>query len=923
MDPIEPMDRMNRMDRTRVRTVLFAHLETWRPYTAFYIGLVGLAGAVLADQHPSPGRYLAAWATPTLGWLGGLYGGDYFDRHLDAEAKPQRPIPSGRMSANTALCCFVSCTVAGGLLSLALNWRTVLLVLVALAAGVSYSTVFKARGLSGNIVRGGMTALAFLYGAMMVTDYPPARLLPLALVFWLHDAASNLVGTVRDIEGDRKGGYLTFAVNHGSSAATRVAALLLTGAYALALAAPAILGRPWRTGFAVLLVSAAASAAFAVGPLFRLAGETRRPAYHAHEVLVFTRILLAGAFVVWTLGEGVGPVLVIAAMGATWVSQRLLRERYEFGAAPPSTAGSAAPAGAALSPEAVQDFVRRQLAVLNSQEGALSGLAGWERLIDIRLREPEVRVRLATANGRVTLLDPDASPPAARVVSVSTTGEVFRDIFLLRRSNPRRAYLTRRLTMEASAADMMRLNQLFNSFRQLSVPSPSGPSPSGGISGAPREDAPRQDAPRQNATRRNATRQGAPQLDAPQLDAPQPAVADAETGFPDTVVISDTTLRDGEQMPGVVFSPAQKREIARRLGSLGIPLIEAGFPVVSAEEAAAIRAVVDDGGDALVQVIARPVDRDVDAAIETGAHSIAVFIGTSESHLSGKLRMTPDEVLIAVDLAVRRAKRAGRQVVFAAEDATRTDIEMLVRVCLAAADAGADSLGLADTVGIAHPMSMAAMVRTVAARCPLPIAVHCHNDLGLATANSLAGVAAGASGVQCSVLGIGERAGNAPLEQVVMALGAALGHDTGLDLKALHPLAEYVSGLIKVPVPPYQPVVGTHAFTHESGLHLDGISQDPQTYEPYRPELVGRTRRIVLGKHSGLSAVRAVADSLGLELDAEQARATLAAIKKAAQEGELDPASDAAHTVRRFAASAGNSPAHRHSAVNTTGSRER
>ncbi|TPQ16136.1 UbiA family prenyltransferase [Streptomyces sporangiiformans] len=893
------------IDRIRVRTALFAHLETWRPYTAFYVGLVGLAGAVLADQHASPGRLLAAWATPTLGWLGGLYGGDYFDRHLDAEAKPQRPIPSGRMSANTALCCFISCTVAGGLFSLVLNWRTVLLVLVALAAGVSYSTVFKARGLSGNIVRGGMTALAFLYGAMTVSAYPPARLLPLALVFWLHDAASNLVGAVRDIEGDRKGGYLTFAVNHGSSAATRVASLLLTGAYALALAAPAILGRPWRTGFAVMLVLAAASAALAVGPLFRLAGETRRPAYHAHEVLVFSRILLAGAFVVWTLDDGVGPLLVVAATGATWGSQRQLRERYEFRTAQPSTAGStggsAADSGAPLSPEAVRDFVRRQLAVLNSHEGALSGLAGWERVIDIRLREPEVRVRLATANGRVTLLDPDASPPAARAVSVSTTGEVFRDIFLLGRSNPRRAYLTRRLTMEASAADMMRLNQLFNSFRRLSPPS-------GGISGAPKQGAPRH---------------GASQQGVPRQDAPQPTGADAEANFPDTVVISDTTLRDGEQMPGVVFSPAQKREIARRLGGLGIPLIEAGFPVVSAEEAAAIRAVVDDGGDALVQVIARPVDRDVDAAIETGAHSIAVFIGTSESHLSGKLAMTLDEVLIAVDLAVRRAKRAGRQVVFAAEDATRTDIEVLVRVCLAAADAGADSLGLADTVGVAHPMSMAAMVRAVAARCPLPIAVHCHNDLGLATANSLAGVAAGASGVQCSVLGIGERAGNAPLEQVVMALGASLGHDTGLDLKSLHPLAEYVSELIKVPVPPYQPVVGAHAFTHESGLHLDGIRQDPRTYEPYRPELVGRTRRIVLGKHSGLSAVRAVADSLGLELDTEQARTTLAAIKRAAQDGELDPASDAAQTVLRFAASAGNSPAHRHSAVNTTGSRDR
>lgn len=849
----------------RAKRVLFAHLETWRPYTAFYVGLVGLAGALLAVPHPSPGRCVAAWATPTLGWLGGLYGGDYFDRHLDAKAKPHRPIPSGRMSAPTALSCFIGCTVAGGLLSLALNWRTVLLVLVALAAGITYNTVFKARGLSGNVVRGGMTALAFCYGTMMVAPYPPLRVLPLALVFWLHDAASNLVGAVRDIEGDRSGGYLTYAVSHGSSAAVRVAALLLAGAYGLALAAQVILGRDWHTAFAVMLVLTVGSGVHAVGPLFRLGEETRRPAYHAHKVLVFTRILLAGSFVVWTVGDVLGPLLVAVALGATWVSQRLLRDRHEFGASP-SAAGAET-----LTPETVTDFVRRQLAVLNAGETPPAPV-GWERLIDIRLSRPDMRLRLSTAHGEVGLLESPDAPSAARVVSVTTTGEVFRDIFLLGTSNPRRAYLTRRLTMEASAADMMRLNQLFNTFRRISVPGT--------------QDA---DSPRLSVA------------DRPSGPA---SPGDGEAPPAGTVVISDTTLRDGEQMPGVVFSPAQKREIARRLGAIGIPLVEAGFPAVSAEEAAAVRSVVEQGGDALVQVIARPVDRDIDAAIETGAHSIAVFIGTSQSHLSSKLRMTPEQVMSAVDRAVRRAKHAGRQVVFAAEDATRTDIGTLVRICLAAAEAGADSIGLADTVGIAHPASMAHMVREVAARCPLPLAVHCHNDLGLATANSLAGVRAGASGVQCSVLGIGERAGNAPLEQVVMALAASFGHDTGLDASGLQPLADHVARLIKVPIAPYQPVVGAHAFTHESGLHLDGITQDPRTYEPYRPELLGRTRRIVLGKHSGVSAVRAVADSVGVHVDARQARVILAAIKKAAQEGSLDTAMDAAQTVRHFAESA-------------------
>ncbi|MFE4975563.1 UbiA family prenyltransferase [Kitasatospora sp. NPDC056651] len=870
--------------RPSIRTTLFAHLETWRPYTAFYVGLVGLAGALLANPHASAARCLAAWAIPTLGWLGGLYGGDYFDRELDAKAKPQRPIPSGRMSATTALCCFLSCSAAGGLLSLVLNWRTVLLVFGAFAAGVAYSKVFKGRGLSGNIVRGSMTALAFLYGSMMVGDYPPARLLPVALVFWLHDAASNLVGAVRDIDGDREGGYRTFAVDRGATRAAGTAALLLAGAYALAASAPAILGRPWQTGYVLALLVAAASAAAAVGPLLRPHGETRPQAYRAHAVLVMTRIVLAGSFAVWTPGPALGVPLTVAAVAATWFSQRQLRERHEFGARPAATA----PEDEAVTPEQVRDFVRGQLALLGAEPQLLAGLSAWERRIDIRLSAPDTRVLLLSEGGVVRLLEEDGDEPRATVplVTITTTGAVFRDIFLLGRTNPRRAYLSRRLTMDAPPADMIRLNQLFNSFRRLAAP------PTAADAGAAR--------PEPVATARAQVRERA----AADTDA-----VDAGPELPGTVVISDTTLRDGEQMPGVVFTPAHKRELARRLGALGIPLIEAGFPAVSTEEAAAIRGIVDAGGDALVQVIARPLDRDVDAAIETGAHSIAIFIGTSESHLTNKLRMSLDEVLTGVDRAVRRAKRAGRQVVFAAEDATRTDPEVLIRVGLAAAEAGADSFGLADTVGIAHPASMAALVRAVGAGCPLPLAVHCHNDLGLATANSLAGLAAGASGVQCSVLGIGERAGNAPLEQVVMALGTALGHDTGLDLGELQSLAEYVAELIRVQVPPYQPVVGANAFTHESGLHLDGISQDPSTYEPYRPELLGRSRRIVLGKHSGVSAVRTVADSMGLALDTDQARATLAAIKQAASSGELDREADAAQTIRRYApAAASRSP---------------
>ncbi len=830
-------------------TKLFAHLETWRPYTACYVGLVGLAGASLSPGETTAGRLFAAWAIPTLAWMGALYGGDWFDRELDAVAKPQRPVPSGRMAARTALSVFIGCVAVGAVWSLLLNWRTAVLVGATCGAGIAYSKVLKGRGLAGNLARGAMTSCALLFGAMLALDWPPVRIVPVALVFLLHDAASNLVGAVRDVDGDREGGYVTFAVAHGVVTATRVAAGLLAGAYALAVVISVLL--PGATGVVsgVALVAAAASAAWAVAPVARSAD--RRTAYTAHTVLVFTRILLAGSFLALDLDAAVTVPVVLAALAVTFLSQRLLRERHEF---------TGVAATAAVMADDVVAFIDRNLAGFD----IVPGLAGWRRSIDVRLTDPDLSVRLDVRDGAITRTDPTtATDEAATVLTIVTTGRVFGDIFLTGRSNPRRAYLTRQLAMSASPADMIRLNQLFNAFRH------TRPTP-------------------------------APAVPAAHVTEREP-VAVGTVPLPGTVVVSDTTLRDGEQMPGVVFSPGAKLEIAQRLAAAGIPLIEAGFPAVSTEEAAAIRSIVELGTDALVQVIARPLDRDVDAAIATGAHSIAIFIGTSDSHMRTKLRMTENEVRTAVDRAVRRAKQAGRQVVFAAEDATRTDLNVLRRICLTAADAGADTLGIADTVGIATPTTMARLVRDVADACPLPVAVHCHNDLGLATANSLAGVDAGASGVQCSLLGIGERAGNAPLEQVALGLHVAMGRDTGLDLTALHPLAGYVARLIDVPVPPYQPVSGANAFTHESGLHLDGINQDATTYEPYSPEVVGRTRRIVLGKHSGVSSVRAVADTAGIALDDEQARAVLVAVKDAAQRGELDPSDDATALVSRFA----------------------
>ncbi|SMD04970.1 UbiA family prenyltransferase [Kibdelosporangium aridum] len=804
----------------RLKQIVFAHVETWRPYTACYVGLVGLAGAALTDPHASTLRLLCAWAVPTVGWLAGLYGGDYFDRKLDATAKPHRPIPSGRMRAGTALAMLIGLTAAGGVIGLAVNWRTIGLVLIALLLGIAYSAFFKGRGLAGNAVRGLISAFACLFGAMTVADLPPVTVLPLAAAFWLHDTGSNLVGALRDVDGDRAGGYETLPVRRGMAVGARVATSAILVAYLFAVLQVVVSTEVTAAAFVVFAL-AVVTAMAAIVPLWT-DEVTRLRAYRAHTVLVIERVLLAGAFVTLGFGFAVGIPVTALALCCASVSQRVLRARHELtGEERAETVGA----------DTVLAFVDSQVAELAARPAGLRALTGWERLIEVRLSEPDLVIVLSTAGGTVRRLT-GVEPELPRL-TITTTGAVFAAIFLHGTSNPRRAYLTRALRMQAPPRDMMLLNQLFNEFRGHT----------GRVTTAPREPLP--------------------------------------TGeLPERVVISDTTLRDGEQMPGVAFSPAQKLDLARQLVALGIPLIEVGFPVVSEEESAAIRAIVDADLDAVIQVIARPADADVDAALHAGAHSVAVFIGTSESHLRHKLRIDVDELKRRVDRAVRRVKAAGRQAVFAAEDATRTDPDVLVAVYDAAAEAGADALGLADTAGVAQPWTMRELVEKVGASCPLPLAVHCHNDLGLATANSLAGLLGGASGVQCSVLGIGERAGNAPLEQVVMALEAAMGHSTGLELPLLEPLARHVAGLIGGRVPPYAPVVGAHAFVHESGLHVDGISRDPSTYEPYSPELVGRQRQIVLGKHSGRSAVVAVAAECGLTVDTADVDAVLAEIKR-------------------------------------------
>jgi len=319
---------------SRLRTRAVAHLQTWRLYTLWYVGFVGLAGAGLSPGRHEGIRLVAAWAVPTLGWLGGHYLSDYFDRDLDALAKPHRPIPSGRLPARTALACGVLAMATVALLAVLTGWRTSLIAVLAVLAVLAYGLKLKAAGIAGNLVRGALGALALLYGAACVPPFGWAELLPFVAAFLLHDTCSNLVGTLRDVDGDRAGGYRTLPVTHGTRTGARVALGLYLATVLAAcwggLAAPVGHTRGW---FLLGLAGVAAIGLAAVLPLQRQHGElAARDALRAHELLVLERMCLAAAVIGLGLGMLPALVLLVPALALTWWSQRMLRSWYEFGA---------------------------------------------------------------------------------------------------------------------------------------------------------------------------------------------------------------------------------------------------------------------------------------------------------------------------------------------------------------------------------------------------------------------------------------------------------------------------------------------------------------------------------------------------------------------------------------------------------------
>ncbi|MBO8126305.1 MAG: 2-isopropylmalate synthase [Firmicutes bacterium] len=348
------------------------------------------------------------------------------------------------------------------------------------------------------------------------------------------------------------------------------------------------------------------------------------------------------------------------------------------------------------------------------------------------------------------------------------------------------------------------------------------------------------------------------------------------------IFVFDTTLRDGEQTPGVSLNAAEKVEIARQLERLGVDLVEAGFPVASPGDFEAVQQVAKTLKNTAVVALARAVPKDIEAAAEALRESaspvIHTFIATSDIHIKYKLRSTPEEVLERAVAAVKLARNYSELVEFSAEDATRSDPAYLRDVFAAVIKAGAGIINIPDTVGYTTPDEFAQLITYLKENTPgidkVRISVHCHNDLGLAVANTLKAVSVGASQVECTINGLGERAGNAALEEVVMALqtrSQLYQAQTDVNSRQIAFTSRLVSSLTGVGVQPNKAIVGKNAFAHESGIHQDGMLKNRNTYEIMTPESVGLTQsQLVLGKHSGRHAFRAHLTELGYSLNEEE-----------------------------------------------------